>query len=64
MSSPCATPASPMQIEIRNKGDFMNALRTRVALIALVMSVAVANAQTKIKPGFNLFSAQDDVQVG
>ena len=53
-----------MQIEIRNKGDFMNALRTRVALIALVMSVAVANAQTKIKPGFNLFSAQDDVQVG
>ena len=43
----------------------MNALRTRAAMVlALVMSVGLANAQTKIKPGFNLFSTQDDVQVG
>src|SRR5947207_1101182 len=43
----------------------MNALRTRVAMVlALVMSVGIAQAQTKVKPGFNLFSAQDDVQVG
>ena len=43
----------------------MNAQRTRVAFaLALVMSVGIANAQTKIKPGFNLFSPQDDMQVG
>jgi predicted Zn-dependent protease len=36
-----------------------------VALVlALMMSVAVANAQTKIKSGFNLFSAEQDVQIG
>ncbi len=33
-------------------------------VIALVLSAAVAQAQTKIKPGFNLFSPDDDVQVG
>src|SRR5205085_4496558 len=43
----------------------MKALRTRSALVlALVMSVGIAQAQTKVKPGFNLFSPQDDVQVG
>ena len=40
--------------------------RTRFVALAMVlaMSVAVADAQTKIKAGFNLFSPQDDVQVG
>lgn len=33
-------------------------------VIALVLSAAAAQAQTKIKPGFNLFSPDDDVQVG
>jgi beta-barrel assembly-enhancing protease len=32
--------------------------------MALAMSAAVADAQTKVKSGFNLFSAQDDVQIG
>jgi len=31
---------------------------------ALVLSVGIAAAQTNIKPGFNLFSPQDDVQIG
>jgi hypothetical protein len=30
----------------------------------LFLSAGIADAQTKIKPGFNLFSPQDDVQVG
>ncbi len=40
--------------------------RTRFVslLIALAMSVAVANAQTKINAGWNLFSAEQDVQIG
>lgn len=36
-----------------------------LALVAvLALSAGVADAQTKIKSGFNLFSAQDDVTVG
>jgi beta-barrel assembly-enhancing protease len=31
---------------------------------ALLMSATVASAQTKIKPGFNLFSASQDVEIG
>src|SRR5438477_646290 len=47
------------------KGGFsMNALRMRVAVLVLLVSAGIADAQTKIKAGFNLFSAQDDVQVG
>jgi hypothetical protein len=48
----------------------MTQLRARVArpaitaVLALLVSVGFADAQTKIKPGFNLFSPQDDVQVG
>ena len=48
----------------------MNELRTRVArpaitaILALLISAGIADAQTKIKAGFNLFSPQDDVQVG
>ena len=39
--------------------------RMSVTLIFLVaFSAAVAEAQTQIKPGFNLFSPQEDVQVG
>jgi len=41
------------------------ATRPAVALTLLLsLSAVVADAQTKIKPGFNLFSPQDDVQVG
>ena len=32
--------------------------------VALLLTIAAADAQTKIKAGFNLFSPQDDVQVG
>lgn len=32
--------------------------------LALMMSAAVADAQTKIKSGFNLFSAEQDVEIG
>ena len=31
---------------------------------ALAMSAAIADAQTNVKAGFNLFSAQDDAQIG
>lgn len=41
------------------------AARPALALATVIMlSAGIADAQTKIKPGFNLFSAQDDVQVG
>lgn len=33
-------------------------------IIALAMTVGVADAQTKINPGWNLFSAEQDVQIG
>ncbi|HUP62434.1 MAG TPA: M48 family metallopeptidase [Thermoanaerobaculia bacterium] len=33
-------------------------------LIALALASGVANAQTKINPGWNLFSAQQDVEIG
>jgi Zn-dependent protease with chaperone function len=36
----------------------------RSLVIVAVLSTAVAQAQTKIKPGFNLFSPNDDVQIG
>src|SRR4051812_23231470 len=48
----------------------MNELRARVArpaitaVLALLISAGIADAQTKVKAGFNLFSPQDDVQVG
>src|ERR1700737_1434889 len=32
--------------------------------LALILGAGIANAQTNIKPGFNLFSASDDVQIG
>src|SRR5947209_5402962 len=39
--------------------------RPVIALVTVLMlSVGIADAQTKIKPGFNLFSPQDDVNVG
>ncbi len=34
------------------------------AAIVLLWPAAIAQAQTQIKPGFNLFSPQDDVQIG
>jgi Zn-dependent protease with chaperone function len=36
----------------------------RSLVIVAILSAAVAQAQTKIKPGFNLFSPNDDVQIG
>jgi hypothetical protein len=36
----------------------------RVAVLVLLVSAGIADAQTKIKAGFNMFSPQDDVQVG
>jgi predicted Zn-dependent protease len=42
-----------------------SALSPAIALaIALIFTAGIADAQTKIKPGFNLFSTQDDVQIG
>jgi Zn-dependent protease with chaperone function len=39
--------------------------RPAIALVTVLMlSAGIAGAQTKIKPGFNLFSPQDDVNVG
>lgn len=32
--------------------------------LALILSAGVADAQTKVKSGFNLFSAEQDVQIG
>jgi len=42
-----------------------SAVNPAIALaIALIFSAGIADAQTKITPGFNLFSTQDDVQIG
>ncbi len=35
-----------------------------LVLYAVLSTAAIAQAQTKIKPGFNLFSPDDDVQIG
>ena len=34
------------------------------AIVALTLMSGIANAQTSVKPGWNLFSPQDDVQIG
>lgn len=36
----------------------------RFLIVTVFLIVATAQAQTQIKPGFNLFSPQDDVQIG
>jgi Zn-dependent protease with chaperone function len=42
-----------------------SAVSPAIALaIALIFTAGIADAQTQIKPGFNLFSTQDDVQIG
>ena len=40
--------------------------RTRFVSLAMVLalSAAIANGQTKVKAGFNLFSTSDDAQIG
>lgn len=38
--------------------------RIPVAFVMIALYAAIASAQTKIKPGFNLFSPDQDVQVG
>ena len=42
----------------------MNRSRTAAAAVVLMLSVGIASAQTKIKAGFNLFSPNDDAQIG
>ncbi|HVS30515.1 MAG TPA: M48 family metallopeptidase [Thermoanaerobaculia bacterium] len=42
----------------------MNRQKSFALALALMMSVAVANGQTQIKSGFNLFSAEQDVEIG
>ncbi|MBI2213138.1 MAG: M48 family metalloprotease [Acidobacteria bacterium] len=37
---------------------------TIVAVIALVSTTSILDAQTRVKPGFNLFSAEQDVEIG
>jgi hypothetical protein len=36
----------------------------RSLVVVAILSTAIAQAQTKLKPGFNLFSTSDDVQIG
>ena len=38
--------------------------RFAAVFVALALSVAAAQAQTQVKPGFNLFSAEQDVEIG
>src|SRR2546423_11752266 len=45
-------------------GHMLHTKLTRSLLIVAILSTAIAHAQTKIKPGFNLFSTNDDVQIG
>src|SRR5436190_8431656 len=42
----------------------MSTKLTRSLVLVTILSVAAAQAQTKIKAGFNLFSTSDDVQIG
>ena len=35
-----------------------------ILITALVMTATIAGAQTRVKPGFNLFTAQQDVEIG
>src|ERR1051325_341814 len=42
----------------------MNRSRKAALAVALMLSAAVANAQTKIKSGFNLLFPSDDAQIG
>ncbi len=43
---------------MRHKQQFL------ALIVALAMASGIASAQTNIKPGWNLFSPQDDVQIG
>jgi len=43
---------------------FQRTLMRSLVLYAVLSTVAIAHAQTKIKPGFNLFSPDDDAQIG
>lgn len=47
-----------------NRFRFTAARSAFVLLAALLLAAPVVDAQTKVKPGFNLFSAQQDVEVG
>ena len=38
--------------------------RFAAIVVALTLSVAAAEAQTRVKPGFNLFSPEQDVEIG
>src|SRR5207248_4007330 len=45
-------------------GFMLNTRLMRTLVVVAILSTAIAQAQTKIKPGFNLFSTSDDVQIG
>jgi Zn-dependent protease with chaperone function len=63
---PCDGNGTAGALVKRGRTSFMNG-RARALLatvLALSMSVAIADAQTKIKSGFNLFSAEQDVEIG
>ncbi len=47
-----------------NRFRVLSARPAVVLIAAVLMTAAVAGAQTKVKPGFNLFSAAQDVEVG
>ena len=47
-----------------NRGSHV-ALRPLLALVLAVgLTATIADAQTKVNPGFNLFSPQQDVEIG
>src|SRR5438105_652251 len=57
--------ASALTLQATAEGVSMNRFKPASALLlVLLLSTAAANAQTKIKPGFNLFSPEQDVQIG
>ncbi len=37
---------------------------TRMAFLALLLTVGMAQAQTAVKPGFNMFTVQQDIDIG
>jgi len=43
---------------------YVNRRTLSAVLVTLMLTPAIALAQTKVKPGFNLFSAEQDVEVG
>src|SRR5581483_745498 len=53
-----------MQRTLRGETMSHRTLMRSLIVCAVISATAVAQAQTRIKAGFNLFSAQDDVEIG